>query len=100
LYLWNEIVADRIIPALSFIFKTTFFRKLTGTILLVKNALQFKLITILLYEHETKEFPYGHRLKYFAKTSQVDFLMIHDVKGTVVPVNVPFDVALLHHYRI
>ena len=101
-YSWKDIVANRSIPALSFIFKNTFFRKewlknynFTGK----EIALQFKLITLLLYEHETTDFPYGQRSKFFAKTSQADSLMIHDVKGTGVPVYVPSDIALLHHYR-
>jgi len=104
LYSWKDIVANRSITTLSFIFKNTFFRKewlktdghnFTGK----EIALQFKLITLLLNEHETTYFPYGDRSKYFAKTSQAESLMIHEVKGTGVPVNVPSDVALLHHYR-
>ena len=104
LYSWKDIVANRSIPTLSFIFKNTFFRKewlktnghnFTGK----EIALEFKLVTLLLHEHETKEFSYGHRSKYFAKTSQADYLIIHEVKGKGKSVFVPSDVALLHHYR-
>jgi len=61
LYSWKDIVANRTIPTLSFIFKNTFFRKewlktdghtFTGK----EIALQFKLITLLLNDTKGEKF--------------------------------------------
>ena len=104
-FTWKGIVNNTDAKSRSFIFRNTFFRKewlektdannFTGNDI----AEKYNLITLLLSEHETKLFPFGQRSKYFAKTALATSLLIHDVVGAGVPVRVPHDVAMMHHYR-
>jgi len=103
---WSHMMKSMSQTAGAYIFRNTFYKKEWAD---NKNdfkgknlAVQYKLVTLLKTKHEKKVFAHRQRSKYFARTSGVDRLMIHDVpslSGTARAELVPLEKAVLHHYR-
>ncbi|XP_052818756.1 uncharacterized protein LOC128244744 [Mya arenaria] len=99
---WHDFVKNKSEDIAGYIFRCTFFRKEwvdTEIDFSEKRiAEKYKLITLLRFGHETKLWNYKARSKYFARTSTVESLMIHEVPS-VKTENVHQSIAMIHHYR-
>lgn len=98
---WHDIInqADQ---ASVYLFQNTFFRKDWDRVAInfpgKEIVDKLRLVTLQVYQHESKIFPAKLRSKYIARTSNVYHLMIHEVPS-VPMLTIPADTGLLHHYR-
>ncbi|XP_045194659.2 uncharacterized protein LOC123550295 [Mercenaria mercenaria] len=89
----------------AYLFRNTFFRKEwknTNISVLNKTLIEkYRLITLQKFEHEQNIYPVRVRSKYFARTSEIFSLMVHDVRGLSYTkmLAVSPKIGLLHHYR-
>lgn len=104
---WNDILNEIEGQYDTFIFRCTFFRMEWESnkinIPSMEKVKKYRLITLLKAEREERIFAANSRSKYIARTNAVKQLAIHSVSKLKPDhykvIEVPPEIALLHHYR-
>lgn len=98
---WHDLVSNN---KTAYLFRNTFFKKewscdINKTkISNLTTVNQYPFVTLKKLQHERKVFVPKIRSKYFARTSDVFKLMIHEIPGVITEF-VQTNTAMLHHYR-
>ncbi|KAL4234716.1 hypothetical protein ACF0H5_006358 [Mactra antiquata] len=101
---WSDIVNNSKPSENVYLFRNTFFKKDWESSKALFDAddtkfiEKYNIVTLQKIKHERKVFSPKMRSKYFARTSEVGRLMIHDVPAAKIG-TVDTNVGLLHHYR-